>query len=83
MLALAATILISAMLLSTAGFHAGTAYHGYFRSALFATEASISLLRPPTVSLTFGGQIAEIVLRLAGPLFFGLMLLSLRGRIKR
>jgi hypothetical protein len=29
------------------------------------------------------GEVIQIVLRLAGPLFFGLALLSLRGRVKR
>jgi hypothetical protein len=30
-----------------------------------------------------GGEVIQIVLRLAGPLFFGLGLLALRGRVKR
>jgi hypothetical protein len=34
-------------------------------------------------TLTAGGEIVQVVLRLAGPLFFGLALLALRGRVKR
>jgi hypothetical protein len=59
----------------------------YWRALLFATQSSISLLRaptsPPSGHETGGGQVIEIFLRLAGPLFFGLALLALRGRVKR
>jgi uncharacterized protein YjbI with pentapeptide repeats len=82
LLALAVTIAVGAVLLDLFGFddherpEAGT--------LLFAVESSISLLRAPdTDILTDGGNVVQIVLRLAGPLFFGLALLSLRGRVKR
>jgi hypothetical protein len=58
----------------------------YGRALLFAAQSSISLLRPPAGQPhheTAGGQVVEIFLRLAGPLFFGLALLSIRGRVKR
>jgi hypothetical protein len=51
---------------------------------VFAIESSIGVLRAPERDiLTDAGNIVQIVLRLAGPLFFGLALLSLRGRVKR
>ena len=52
---------------------------------LFAMESSISLLRPPETKEhpSRGSEVVIIALRLLGPLFFGLALLSLRGRIKR
>lgn len=52
-------------------------------SLLFAVGSSISLLRAPEAQLRAGGEVTQIVLRLAGPLFFGLALLALRGRVKR
>ncbi len=55
----------------------------YGRALLFSVESSVSLLRAPTTKLTAGGEVIQIALRLARPLFFGLALLSLRGRVKR
>jgi hypothetical protein len=80
--ALAITVAVGAFLLDRIGFDA------YERpesgALLFAVESSISLLRAPdTEILTDAGNVVQIALRLAGPLFFGLALLSLRGRVKR
>ncbi|MEA2441859.1 MAG: hypothetical protein QOH76_3283, partial [Thermoleophilaceae bacterium] len=50
---------------------------------LFSLESTTSLLRGPDRALTGLGETLWIVLRLLGPAFFGLALLSLRGRIKR
>ena len=63
-------------------------FRGKYRLLTFADalQSSSSLLRAPTSQPgheTTGGQVIEIFLRLAGPLFFGLALLALRGRIKR
>jgi hypothetical protein len=55
----------------------------YGQAVLFAVQSSVSLLRAPQADLTTAGQVTEIVLRLAGPLFFGLALISVRGRVKR
>ena len=55
----------------------------YGRALLFALESSISLLRAPEAKLTASGEVIQIFLRIAGPLFFGLAVLSLRGRVKR
>jgi len=57
--------------------------YDYGRSLIFAAESSLSLLRPPEMPLTPGGEIVQIFLRLLGPLFFGLALLAMRGRVKR
>ena len=82
LLALAITILLGAGALALWGFHPARSYG---RSLVFAVQSSISLLRAaiPTVHQTAGGQVIEIILRLAGPLFFGLALIALRGRVKR
>jgi hypothetical protein len=79
-IALVIAILLAAIPLSLWGFPASTPYG---RAILFATESSVSLLRAPTVKLTAGGEIVQIVLRLAGPLLFGLALIALRGRVRR
>jgi hypothetical protein len=55
----------------------------YGRSLLFSAESSISLLRAPTAKLTPGGEVVQLALRLAGPLFFGLAVVALRNRVKR
>jgi hypothetical protein len=84
LLALAITIaVLGAVPITLWGFRP---HLSYGRSLLFAVQSSISLLRAPTTAPsheTAGGQVIEIFLRLAGPLFFGLALLALRGRIKR
>jgi hypothetical protein len=53
------------------------------RAVLFALESAISPLRAPVAGLAASGQVVQIVLRLAGPLLFGLALLALRSRVKR
>jgi hypothetical protein len=80
LIALAATIAVLAVGLDLWGFRPDKPYG---RALLFAVESSVSLLRAPTAALTASGEVIQIVLRLAGPLLFGLALVSLRGRIKR
>ena len=80
LVALAITIALGAVTLDLWGFRPDRSYG---RALLFALESSISLLRAPEGKLTASGEVIQIVLRLAGPLFFGLALLSLRGRVKR
>jgi hypothetical protein len=75
--ALFVTVACGAVLLDAFGLPKGRS------SMLVAVESSISLLRAPETSLPAGGEVVTIALRLLGPLFFGLALLSLRGRIKR
>jgi hypothetical protein len=50
---------------------------------LYSANSTVSLLRAPVRELTTTGGAMDILLRLLGPLFFGLILVSLRGRIKR
>jgi len=84
LLALAITIaVLGAVPLALWGFRP---HRPFGRALLFALQSSISLLRAPTSQPgheTASGQLIEIFLRLAGPLFFGLALLALRGRVKR
>jgi uncharacterized protein YjbI with pentapeptide repeats len=80
LIALALLVLLGAVLLDAFGFRPDRAFG---RSLLYSIESTVSLLRAPTAKLTAGGEVVQIVLRLAGPLLFGLALLSLRGRVKR
>jgi hypothetical protein len=80
LIALGVTVATLAVALDLWGFQSD---QDYGRALLFATESSISLLRAPTTRLTDAGEVVQIALRLAGPLFFGLALLALRGRVKR
>ena len=54
---------------------------------LYSAKSTSSLFKAseqlPKHSLTYTGELLQLVLRLLGPLFFGLILLSIRGRIKR
>lgn len=77
---LAVVLTFGAALLDWFGFHRQITYG---RSLLFALESSISLLRPPDTSLSAGGQMIQIGLRLSGPLLFGLAALALRARVRR
>ena len=80
LLALFVTIACGAFLLWRIGLPDGLS------PPLVAVESSISLLHASETShQTFGtgSEVVVIALRLLGPLFFGLALLSLRGRIKR
>ena len=49
----------------------------------FSAESTVSLLRAPDRSLTLPGRWAQMLLRILGPVLFGLFVLSLRGRVKR
>ncbi len=75
------TVPITAMLLSVWGFTPG--YSEGFVGALYSVQSTTSLLRAPEAQLTYPGQVIQIVIRLLGPLFFGLALLFLRNRVKR
>jgi hypothetical protein len=83
LLALAVTIAIFAFFFDWWGFRPD---RDFGRSLLFSIESTSSLFRIPEVKgsvLTGGGEVLQVILRLLGPLFFGLALLSLRGRVKR
>jgi uncharacterized protein YjbI with pentapeptide repeats len=80
LLSLVATVLVFAALLYAWGF---PSHESFLDSVTFSAESTTSLLRAPRRSLTVAGEWLQIGLRLLGPLFFGLALLSIRGRIKR
>jgi hypothetical protein len=50
---------------------------------MFSAESTVSLLRPPDRALTLPGRSVQLSLRVLGPVLFGLIVLSLRGRVKR
>lgn len=81
LLALALTVLLFAVLFSTLDIRSGK---DFFDDLVFSLQSTTSLLRAPDDEvLSTGGRLLEIGLRLLGPLFFGLALVSLRGRVKR
>ena len=82
----------AALLLTIALFAVAFRYVGFdpdaswTRAVLFSAESTSSLFRVPAtpgLEITEAGEVLQIWLRLLGPLFFGLMLLSIRGRVKR
>lgn len=79
---LLATVLVFALLLRLWGFPPG-ASESVADAILYSAQSTTNLLRPVEHELTYAGQVLNVFLRLLGPLFFGLTLLSLRGRIKR
>ena len=74
------TILVFAVLLYLWGFKSE---QSFISSLTFSLESTTSLLRAPQLGLTIPGEWLQVGLRLLGPLFFGLALLSLRGRVRR
>ena len=57
---------------------------GWSEAATYSVQSTTSLLRTPTNEpLTASGQVIDIVLRLLGPVLFGLAILAVRGRVKR
>jgi pentapeptide repeat protein len=80
LVSLVLTILLFSLALLAWGFPHS---HSYSYALLYSAQSVTSLLRAPTVSLTAAGEWLSIGLRLLGPLFFGLILLSLRGRVRR
>ena len=78
LVALGVTVLVFAAL-----FSVGIRDETWFDNLVFSLQSTTSLLRAPAEDLPAGGRLLEIGLRLLGPLFFGLALLSLRGRVKR
>jgi hypothetical protein len=82
-IALALTVLVFALLFAAWGFHP---HQNFGRALLFSIESTSGLFRVPETNgfvLTAAGEVLQIILRLAGPLLFGLALLALRGRVKR
>jgi uncharacterized protein YjbI with pentapeptide repeats len=78
--ALLVTIVVFAAFFDAWGF---VDEEGYGGALLFSLESTTSLLRGKEQNLTTAGEVLWILLRLLGPIFFGLAILSLRGRLKR
>ncbi len=78
--ALAVTVALFSVLLCKFGFPQDTEY---LDALVFTLSSTTSLFRSPAADLTRAGSLLELGLRLLGPLFFGLVVLSLRGRVKR
>ena len=89
---LRATRALTALLITVAAFAALLWWVGFEprqefpRALVYSAQSTSSLFRVPELedaSLTYLGEMLQIALRLLGPLFFGLTVLSLRGRVKR
>jgi hypothetical protein len=80
LLSLLVTILLFAALLLAWGF---PSQQSFLDALTFSAKSTTSLFRAPDQPLTTAGEWLNMALRLLGPLFFGLALLSLRGRVKR
>jgi uncharacterized protein YjbI with pentapeptide repeats len=83
--ALVLTVVFFAVLLDrVSGFDPD---QGFWKSLLFSAESTSGVFRAPRppegATLNDEGHIFQMGLRLFGPLFFGLALLALRGRVKR
>jgi uncharacterized protein YjbI with pentapeptide repeats len=83
--ALAATVVLVAV--GLAAFSGFDPDQGFWKSLLFSAESTSSLFRAPDppngATLNDEGHVFQMTLRLLGPLFIGLALLALRGRVKR
>jgi uncharacterized protein YjbI with pentapeptide repeats len=81
--ALAATIVVFSLLLWWVGFDPD---QPFVRTLFFTAESTSSFFRVPAVpdsALTYAGEAMQMIVRVLGPLFLGLALLSLRGRVRR
>jgi hypothetical protein len=80
LIALLSTVLLFALAL----FLWGLEEKSFWRALLFGAQSTTSLFKTQDEpALEPVGQALQLPLRLLGPLFFGLALLSLRGRVKR
>ena len=79
LIALVVTVLLFTCLFSIPGIRDGN----FWDDLVFSLQSTTNLLRGAAEDLPIEGELLEIGLRLLGPLFFGLALLSLRGRVKR
>ena len=80
--ALTAVLLVAAAGFTAWGYPAGKG-HDYAYSLQFTLRAATSFFRSTDLQLSTAGGWMELVLRLVGPLLFGLAVLALRGRVKR
>lgn len=80
LVSLALTVVVFAALFYLWGFESN---ESPLESLTFALESTTNLFRAPERQLTIAGEWLQVGLRLLGPLFFGLALFSLRGRVKR
>ncbi|MDQ3913899.1 MAG: pentapeptide repeat-containing protein [Actinomycetota bacterium] len=78
------TVLVAAGLLQAGGVACdGGCDEGFGRMAILSARSVIGLIRPFDQDLTLLGEVVQLCVRLLGPLFLGLTLLSLRARLKR
>jgi uncharacterized protein YjbI with pentapeptide repeats len=79
---LAGLLTVFALTFHLIGFSTPPQPASYLTSLLYAFRATVSLT-DDDVKLTAWGKLLETLLRLTGPVLFGLALLALRNRVKR
>jgi hypothetical protein len=79
---LVAVVVGLAALLHVVGYAARPSPPSFWGSLLYAASSTLSIV-DEQVRLTAWGKLLRITLRLAGPILLGLMLLSIRNRVKR
>jgi hypothetical protein len=79
---LAAVVVGLAALLHVVGYAVRPSPKSFWGSLLYAASSTLSI-GDEQVQLTGWGKLLRIALRLAGPVLLGLMLLSIRNRVKR
>jgi hypothetical protein len=80
--ALAVVLVVAAGGFTAWGYPPGKG-HDYGYSLQFSLRAATSFFRGTDQQLSTAGGWMELVLRLIGPLLFGVAVLALRGRVKR
>lgn len=73
-------VVLGAVLARSHGFQATPSWPAAF---VYALEATTKLTAPTRAELTLWGRLVDVSLRLGGPIFLGLAVLSVRGRTKR
>jgi uncharacterized protein YjbI with pentapeptide repeats len=77
---LATVVVVGAILSRSHGFRTTS---GWSTAIVYALEATTKLIAPTRTELTLWGRVIDLALRLAGPIFIGLAVLSIRARTKR
>jgi uncharacterized protein YjbI with pentapeptide repeats len=79
-----AALLVTVLLFAVAFYLWGFTDEPFWRALLFSAQSTTSLFKAPDEPRPEPvGEALQLMLRVLGPLFFGLALLSLRGRVKR
>jgi hypothetical protein len=82
LMALVTVVLSLSYILCRHGFNPNVE-HNYAKSILLLAQTSVGLSRPMPSELTSIGSTIQIAMRITGPALLALVVLALRGRVKR